>query len=66
MIEPTVGVLITYFGERELLRECLESLAQQTRAVDEILVYDDASSAPPAAYVPNGLEVSIIPSIPPR
>ena len=56
----TIGVLITYYGERELLRECLDSLARQTHAVDEILVYDDASSAPAEDYIPSGLPVTIL------
>jgi hypothetical protein len=56
----TTGVLITYYGERDLLRECLESLALQTRAPDEILIYDDASDAPAEQYVPAGLAVRIL------
>src|SRR5205807_8952919 len=56
----SVGVLITYYGERELLRECLESVAQQTRLPDEILIYDDASDAPAEKYVPQGLPVTVL------
>jgi glycosyltransferase involved in cell wall biosynthesis len=57
---PTVGVLITYYGERELLRECLDSLAGQRVAPDEVLIYDDASDTPASEYVPVGFPVRII------
>ena len=60
MDKPTFGVLITYYGERELLRECLDGLARQSCAPDEILVYDDASDAPADAYVPDGVPVRIL------
>lgn len=56
----SIGVLITYCGERELLSECLESLRQQTRPVDEILIYDDCSQAPAEHYVPSGLTARVI------
>src|SRR5712691_7202564 len=56
----SVGVLITYYGERDLLRECLESVAHQTRLPDEILIYDDASDAPAEEYVPPGLPVTVL------
>jgi glycosyltransferase involved in cell wall biosynthesis len=60
MDRQTFGVLITYYGERELLRECLDGLARQTCPADEILVYDDASDAPAVDYVPLGLPVRIL------
>jgi hypothetical protein len=50
---PTLGVLITYYNERELLTECLESLLANTELPDEILVYDDCSQFPAADYVPD-------------
>jgi glycosyltransferase involved in cell wall biosynthesis len=56
----SVSVLITYYGERELLRECLESLSRQTRIPHEILVYDDASDAPAERYVPAGMNVRVL------
>jgi glycosyltransferase involved in cell wall biosynthesis len=56
----TVGALITYHDERELLSACLASLGSQTRAPDEILVYDDASVAPAEEFVPPGLRVRVI------
>jgi hypothetical protein len=55
-----VTVCITYFNERELLTQCLESLAAQSLPPDEILIYDDASLHPPQSYVPKGLTVRII------
>lgn len=56
----SIAVLITYYGERELLRECLESLRNQTQLPDEILVYDDASDAPAEEYIPHGLPVQVL------
>jgi hypothetical protein len=55
-----IAVLVTYYGERELLRECLESVASQTSAPREILIYDDASDAPAENYVPSGLQVRVL------
>lgn len=51
-MKTTLGVLITYYGERELLRECVESLLAQQDRPEEILVYDDASDAPAEDYLP--------------
>ncbi|XWX02925.1 glycosyltransferase family 2 protein [Aggregatilineales bacterium SYSU G02658] len=48
-----LGVLITYYNERDLLTECLESLLANTQLPDEILVYDDCSEFPAADYVPD-------------
>ncbi|XWX02924.1 glycosyltransferase family 2 protein [Aggregatilineales bacterium SYSU G02658] len=50
---PTLGVLITYYNERDLLTACLESLLANTQLPDEILVYDDCSEFPAADYVPD-------------
>jgi glycosyltransferase involved in cell wall biosynthesis len=60
MNRVSIGVLITYYGERDLLRECLTTIANQTRLPDEILVYDDASDAPAENYVPSGLPVKVM------
>jgi glycosyltransferase involved in cell wall biosynthesis len=49
----TISVLITYYNEREMLTECLESLLANTELPDEILVYDDASDYPAQDYVPD-------------
>lgn len=57
---PTLSVLITYYNERELLAECLSSLAAQAHPPDEIIVYDDASTYPAADYLPPGLTVRVI------
>jgi glycosyltransferase involved in cell wall biosynthesis len=56
----SLGVLITYFNERDLLRECLESLVQAGERPEEIFVYDDASQYPAKDYVPDGIPVQII------
>jgi glycosyltransferase involved in cell wall biosynthesis len=56
----TISVLITYYDEREMLRECLESLGQQTDPPDEIFIYDDASKAPAKRYVPAAMDVRIL------
>jgi glycosyltransferase involved in cell wall biosynthesis len=57
---PSIGVLITYYDERELLQNCLESIANQSVEPDEVLIYDDASAAPAEAYVPAGFPVRIL------
>lgn len=53
----TLAILITYHNEGPWLRECIESVRNQTGAPDEILVYDDASSDPAADHVPPGVRV---------
>jgi glycosyltransferase involved in cell wall biosynthesis len=55
-----VAVLITYHNEGRLLERCLASLGAQTRQVDEILVYDDASEVRPEPFVPPGLGVRVV------
>lgn len=59
-MRPSLGILITYFNERGLLRECLSSIASQRERPDAILIYDDASEFPAEDYVPKGLEVRVI------
>lgn len=59
-MRPTLGVLITYFNEQELLRECLDSLLNQREGPEEILIYDDASVDPAGAHVPRGNCIRII------
>src|ERR1700730_15948409 len=56
----TIGILITYWNERELLTECLESIGQQIDRVDEVLVYDDASDYPAKDYLPPGSITRVI------
>ncbi len=46
MSRPSLAVLITYHDEGDLLVRSLETVAAQTSAPDEILVYDDASYDP--------------------
>jgi glycosyltransferase involved in cell wall biosynthesis len=61
MYKPlSIGVLITYYGERDLLRECLESIAGQACLPNEILIYDNASDAPADDFVPYGLPVRVL------
>jgi len=47
----SLSVLITYYDEGSLLRECIESLIVGDDQPDEILVYDDASPTVPAREV---------------
>ncbi|GEP43540.1 glycosyltransferase family 2 protein [Brevifollis gellanilyticus] len=56
----TISVLITYHNEREMLRECLGSLQAGKVQPDEILIYDDASTFPPAPFIPAGIRVRVI------
>lgn len=55
-----LSVLVTYHNEGAMLGECLASLAAQSRPVDEILVYDDASTVPPQGFIPPGLPVRVL------
>src|SRR5579859_1014482 len=59
-MKPTLGVLITYYNERELLRECLGSLMTCRDKPEEVLIYDDASQFPAEDYIPRGLNVQVI------
>jgi len=56
----TLAVLITYFNEREILTQTLKTLMLQEPAVDEILIYDDASFFPAKDYIPKGLSLEIV------
>lgn len=57
----SLGILITYHDERELLTECLDSILDQLGPEDEVLVYDDASPTAPAAdYVPADARVKVV------
>lgn len=47
-LTPTLGVLISYYDEGPLLRECLESLLMQEDIPDEILVFDNRAGSYPA------------------
>jgi glycosyltransferase involved in cell wall biosynthesis len=56
----SLAVLITYYNEKELLTECLNSIFAQTVPVDQIIIYDDASSFPATDYIPPGFPVRVI------
>jgi glycosyltransferase involved in cell wall biosynthesis len=56
----TLGILITYYNERELIRECVESLLSGTEQPDEILIYDNGADEPAAQYLPPGLPARIL------
>lgn len=58
-MDSRIGVLITYFNEKDLLTQCLESVLAQTHKPDEILIYDNASDAPAENYVPAGCPARI-------
>lgn len=59
-MRPRLAVLITYFGERDLLRDCIQSLTAGPDRPDQIVVHDDASDAPAGDYVPSGVNVEIL------
>jgi glycosyltransferase involved in cell wall biosynthesis len=59
-MRPSLGVLITYYNEGELLTECLDSLLSGSVKPDEILIYDDASGDPAERYVKRHHPVRII------
>lgn len=59
-MRKSVGVLVTYRDEKEMLGECLDSLFGQTDLPDEVIVHDDASSRPPGPYVRKGYPVRVI------
>jgi glycosyltransferase involved in cell wall biosynthesis len=57
---PKLAVLITYHNEREMLRECLRSIADQTVAPDEVWIYDDCSEYPASDFLIPDLAVNVI------
>ncbi|MGH7197405.1 MAG: glycosyltransferase family 2 protein, partial [Candidatus Omnitrophota bacterium] len=57
---PSLGVLVTYHNEGELLTECLDTLLSGSDTPDEILIYDDASGDPAERYVKKEHPVRII------
>jgi glycosyltransferase involved in cell wall biosynthesis len=56
----TIAVLITYYNEGTFLTECIESLRNSDRLPDEILIYDDASTLLPQAYLPRDFSGRVI------
>lgn len=56
-MEPWLSILITYYDEAELLRECVDSLGMIPEGV-EVLVHDDCSLRWPARdFAPDGVRV---------
>jgi glycosyltransferase involved in cell wall biosynthesis len=55
----SISLLITYYNEKKLLTDCLQSVYKQTVLPDEILVYDDASKYPAENYVPSHPDINV-------
>ena len=58
--DSRVLALIPHFKCEEWLDDALESLAQQTRPVDGVVVIDDASDAPPTRLVQRHAGVTLL------
>jgi len=56
----SVLALIPYFRCEEWLEDCLESMVQQTRPLDGIVVIDDASGDPPLRVVQRFPQVTLL------
>ena len=56
----TLSVLITYHNEKDLLKECLQSLVSQDQGPDEVLIYDDASKYPATDYLISDSRIRVI------
>lgn len=53
-------MLITYHNEKDLIRECLDSILSQEEGPDEILVYDDASEVSVRGYLPSDSRLQVL------
>ncbi|RZK23678.1 MAG: glycosyltransferase, partial [Flavobacterium sp.] len=47
--------LITYYNEKDLINRCLESLNKQKKLPNEVIIYDDASSAKAENFIDKRL-----------
>lgn len=56
----SLAVLITYYDEELLIKECLDSLLDQPNHPDEILIFDDNSLLPARNYIPSSYPVKIL------
>jgi glycosyltransferase involved in cell wall biosynthesis len=56
-MEQTFALLITYYNEKELFTACMNSIATQTVAPDELLIYDDCSPYPAKDYIPENFTI---------
>jgi len=57
--KPSLGILITYCDERDLLTRCLRSIKLQTVLVDEVIVFDDNSNFPAKNYIPSDFPLPV-------
>ncbi len=59
MGSPTLALLITYHNEGELLTDLFNSL-DPNDPPDEILLFDDASTILPQAFIPKNFDIKIL------
>jgi glycosyltransferase involved in cell wall biosynthesis len=57
---PQLTVGITYFNEGELLTRCLKSFWSGKERPSEILIYDDASTLRPEAFIPPEIPARVL------
>ncbi|NBX76686.1 MAG: glycosyltransferase family 2 protein [Proteobacteria bacterium] len=57
---PQLTIGITYFNEGELLTRCLKSFWSGKVKPSEILIYDDASTLRPEAFIPSEIPARVI------
>jgi glycosyltransferase involved in cell wall biosynthesis len=58
-MKKSLAILITYYNEKELLGECLNSLAVQQVLPDEVWIYDDCARFPAVDYLPENLPFQV-------
>src|SRR5262249_9142448 len=56
---PSLAVAFTYYNEGPMLGDAIAGLLAQPDAPDQVLVYDDASSAPAQRHAPDDPRVVI-------
>jgi len=57
---PQLTLGITYFNEGDLLTRCLKSFWSGKEKPSEILIYDDASTLRPEAFIPSEIPARVI------
>lgn len=60
MSEPTIGLYVTYYNERELLADLIRSIISEANCPEEIIVYDDCSSSPASEFLPRNAPIKVI------